>query len=149
MTIKHIFITSLLTIALSAPAMAEESATTNKVDTSELSAPLIELMPAFKKVRKELMLDEEQAKAIDAWMNAAPAKKQELKENIVAVRAELRDALITRATRIKREELKFNLSEANRRLIELQSLCARMLHKTLTKEQYAKVVDTYKQSGKS
>ena len=82
MTIKHIFITSLLSIALTAPAMAEEPASTKKVDTSELAAPLIKLIPAFKKVREELKLNEEQTKAIDAWMSAAPAKKQELKENI-------------------------------------------------------------------
>jgi len=100
------------------------------------------------KVRAELKLEEKQAKAIDAWIAEAPVKKEELKKEALVVRAELRDALINRGTRIEREELKFKLSEANRRIIEMQSLCVRMLHNMLTAEQYAKVVDTYKQTRK-
>lgn len=142
MNIKRILIPLLLAISLSSPAIAKNT------DTSELAAPIIELMPAFKKVRADLKLDEKQAKTIDAWMAEAPAKKKELKQEALVVRTELRDALITRTSRMKREELKFKLGEANRRIIEIQSLCARMLNDTLTKEQYAKVIDAYKQSRK-
>lgn len=147
MTFRHIFISSLLVFSLSAlttPALAEKGSA-----TSELAAPIINLMPLVKELRDELKLDEKQTKAIDAWVAEAPAKRKELTLKIVEVRAELREALLNREDRIKREKLKFELSEANRRLIELKSLCARMLHNTLTDEQYAKVVAKYKESIKS
>jgi len=140
MNIPFILIPLLLTFALSTPAMAE------KANTSELASPIIELMPAFKKVRDALKLEEKQAKEIEAWMAEAPAKKKELKQDVLAIRAELRDSLINRDSRIKREELKFKLSEANRRIIEMQSLCARMLHNTLTDKQYGQVVAEYKKT---
>ena len=149
MKTKHILISSLLAIALSTPAIAEKPAEAEKSKMSELADPIIALMPAFKKVREELKLNAEQSKTIDDWLAAAPQKKKELKENILTARAILRESLINRGSRMKREELKFNLGEANRRLIELQSLCARMLHNTLSDDQYAKVVAQYKQLGKS
>ena len=145
MTFRHIFVSSILAFsALTTPAHAEKGSATN-----ELAAPIINLMPALKEIRDELKLDEKQTKAINAWVAEAPTKRKELKLKIVEVRSELREALLNRDDRIKREKLKFELSEANRRLIELKSLCARMLHKTLTSEQYAKVVAKYKESMKS
>ncbi|WP_456407223.1 hypothetical protein [Thiolapillus sp.] len=142
MKIKHIIISLLLSAALCMPAVAQ------KVDTSELASPLIALMPALMKIRADLNLSEEQNKVIDAWLAEAPAKKKALQKNALAIRAELREAILNRDNRYKREELKYKLSEANRRIIEMQSLCARMLHNTLTDEQYAKVVAAYRQSAK-
>ena len=143
MKIKQLFISSLLAVALTAPALAD------KMPMDELASPLIELIPAFKKVRADLKLDEKQNKAVDAWMAEAPAKKKELKQKVLVIRAELREALLNRETRTKRDALKGELEQATSRVIEMQSLCARMLHKTLTKEQYAKVVAQYKESAKS
>ncbi len=143
MKIKHILIPSVLAAALSTPALAD------KLPTAELASPLIELIPAFKEVRTELKLDEKQSKTVDAWMAEAPAKKKELRQNVLMARSELREALIRRESRIKRDELKLKLEEANRKVIELESLCARMLHTTLTKEQYAKVIAQYRTSVKS
>jgi len=143
MNIKSLLITSLLTITLATPAFAE------KAPTTELASPLIELIPAFKQVRAELKLNEEQNKAVDAWMASAPIKKEELKQQVVSVRSELREALINRDSRAKRDELKTKLEQATRRVIEMESLCARMLHNTLNKEQYEKVVAQYRNSAKS
>jgi len=103
-------------------------------------------MPAFKEVRDQLKLNDEQAKTIDAWLAEAPKKKKELKLEVIAVRSELREALLSRDSRIKRDALKTKLNDANSRLIEMSSLCARMLTKTLSKEQYSMIVDKYKQS---
>ena len=143
MKIKTLVISSLLAVALSAPVFGE------KLSTAELATPLIELVPAFKKVRSELKLDEKQNKAVDAWMAEAPAKKAELKQSVLMARSELREALINRDTRIKRDALKTKLENANRKVIEMESLCARMLHTTLNEEQYAKVVAQYRASVKS
>ena len=143
MTFKKVLISSLLAVALTVPAMAD------KASTAELASPLIELIPAFKTVRAELKLDEEQNKTVDAWMAEAPAKKAELKQIVLAARSDLREALINRDSRVKRDALKTKLEEANRRVIEMESLCARMLHNTLTKEQYTKVVAQYREAAKS
>ncbi|MCF6194092.1 MAG: hypothetical protein L3J46_07145 [Kangiellaceae bacterium] len=143
MKIKQLFISSLLVASLSAPAFADEIA------MDELASPLITLIPAFKKVRDDLKLDEKQNKTVDAWMTEAPAKKKNLKKEVLAIRAELRAAILNRDTRTKRDALKVKLGQATSRVIEMQSLCARMLHNTLTKEQYAKVVAQYKDSSKS
>jgi len=143
MKIQQIFILSLFIASLSTPAFAE------KISTAELAQPLIELIPAFKKVRDDLKLDEKQSKTIDAWMAEAPAKKSELKKNVVVARSALREAMINRDSRVTRDNLKASLEQANRRVIEMESLCARMLYKTLTKEQYAKVIAQYRDSVKS
>lgn len=143
MKLQKMLITSLLAVAISTPAFAE------KAPTTELAAPLIELIPAFKKVRTELNLDEKQSKTVDNWMKEAPAKKEELRQEVITVRNELREALINRDPRATRDALKLKLESANRRLIEMQSLCARMLHNTLNKEQYKKVIEQYRTASKS
>ena len=142
MKITKLVVTSLLAVALSAPALAE------KLSTAELATPLIELVPAFKKVRSELKLNEKQNKAVDAWMAEAPAKKAELKQNVLMARSELREALISRDSRAKRDELKDKLADANRKVIEMESLCARMLYTTLDEEQYTIVVAQYRDTVK-
>lgn len=142
---KKLLIPAIVLIALSAPAtvMADNS------NTAELAEPLIKLMPALKKIRAELNLNEKQNTVIKSWMTQAPAKKAELKQKVVAARAELREALLNRDSRIARDDLKKNLALANRKVIEMQSLCARMLYTTLTKQQYAKVVAQFKKDRQS
>lgn len=144
MKLQRALITSLLALVLTAPAMAEKAA----ANTAVLADPIVSLMPSFKALRDELKLDAKQSETIDTWVASAPNKYKELEQEAVAVRAELSEALLTRASRFDREQLKFKLSEANRRLIEMKSLCVRMLNNTLTEEQYNKVVEHYKASLK-
>ncbi len=139
MTVIKIFVASVLAVALSAPAVAKDT-------QDRLASPIIKLMPAFKEVREALKLNDEQAKTIDAWMAEAPAKRKKANQEVIAIRAELREALISRDDRAKRDAIKTKLNEANNNLIVMSSLCARMLHNTLTKEQYAQVVTQYKKS---
>lgn len=143
MKIKQLFISSLLAVSLSAPALADE------MSMDELSSPIISLMPALKEIRADLKLDEKQIKAVDAWLAEAPGKKKEQNIKVLKVRAELREALLNRDPRTKRDALKVELEQATSKVIEMQSLCARTLNKTLTKEQYAKVVAQYRKMAKS
>ena len=143
MKIKQLFISSLLAVSLSAPALADE------MSMDELSSPIISLMPALKEIRADLKLDEKQIKAVDAWLAEAPGKKKEQNIKVLKVRAELREALLNRGPRTKRDALKVELEKATSKVIEMQSLCARTLNKTLTKEQYAKVVAQYRKMAKS
>lgn len=144
MKFQQAIITSLLALVLAAPAMAEKAA----ANATVLADPIVSLMPSFKALRDELKLNEEQAKTIDTWTTNAPQKYKELEQEAVAIRAELQEALLTRASRFDREQLKFKYSEANRRLIEMKSLCVRMLNNTLTEEQFNKVVEHYKTAQK-
>lgn len=144
MKLHRAIITSLLALVLAAPAMAEKAA----ANTDVLADPIVSLMPSFNALREELKLNEEQSKTVDTWIASAPQKYKELEQEALAARVELSEALLTRASRFDREQLKFKYSEANRRLIEMKSLCVRMLNNTLTEEQYNKVVAHYKESAK-
>lgn len=135
MKLFYTLILSTCLLATAAPSMADTK--------SELAKPIIGLMKHLKAVRKDLKLTEKQDIILDNWMAEAPKRRHELEQEVLDLREELRVALINRDTRLKREELKKKLSEANIRLIEVSSLCARMLHNTLTKEQYAIVVKHY------
>jgi predicted transcriptional regulator len=137
MKLNNILITSMFAIILSAPAVAEN------MGKNELAEPIVKLMPHIKAVRDELKLTAEQSSTIDSWLAEAPKKRKTLEQEVLNIRSELRVSLLNREGRMKREELKTRLSAANTRLIEMSSLCARMLHNTLTKAQYAKVVKHY------
>ena len=133
--------TMLLAVSFALPMSAS-------ADNRELAAPVIELMPHLKKLRTDLNLNDDQNKVIDNWLAEAPIKRKELEAQTIEVRAKLREALLNRDERMVRDRLKKELQEMNTRLIEMRSLCARMLHDTLTDEQYTKVVDSYRKEHK-
>jgi len=137
MKLNKLLLPSLLAITLSTPLLAQE-----------IASPIVTLMPSLMEIRNELKLDEKQAKTVDAWIENAPAKRAEHEQKVIEIRAELREAIINRDSRVKRDALKVKLNEANNRLIELSSICARQLHNTLSKEQYSMVVDQYKKMNK-
>ena len=143
MKFSKLLIASSLVVAIALPVSAIAAPERN-----ELGAPIIELMPHFKKMRDTLNLNEEQNNVIDAWIAEAPKKRRALEQETIEVRTQLREALLNRDDRLQREELKTILNAKNNRLVEMRSLCARMLHKTLSANQYAKVVDAYKASLK-
>lgn len=137
MKFTHLIAASLLAASFAFPVASF-------ADNRELAAPVIELMPHLKKLRTELKLDDAQNQVIDNWLAEAPIKRKELEAQTLQVRAKLRDALLNRDERMVRDRLKKELQEMNTRLIEMRSLCARMLHDTLTDEQYKKVADSYR-----
>ena len=145
MKFSKLLTASALTFALALPMAASAA---SDCDCPELGQPIIELMPHFKKLRTDLQLNASQDKVIDAWMAEAPKKRNELMQEAVKVRHELREALLNRDDRLRREDLKAQLNGKLNRVTEMRSLCARMLHKTLTTEQYQQVVDAYKASLK-
>jgi hypothetical protein len=110
----------------------------------DLGAPIVELMPHFKALRADLNLNAEQNATIDAWIAEAPTKRAEMEEEMRVIRSELRDAILNGDSRLRREELKQQLAAKELRLVEMRSLCARMLRTTLDQEQYARVVARYR-----
>jgi hypothetical protein len=114
---------------------------------SGLAAPIVELMPHVKQLRAELDLTAEQNATLDSWLAEAPAKRQALEAETIAVRKQLREAILNGESRLRREELKKELAAKETRLIEMRSLCTRMLRDTLTQDQFARVVARYRDSS--
>lgn len=114
--------------------------------TDELGAPIVELMPHVKTLAAELQLSPEQRARIDAWAAEAPVKRRQLEAETRALRQQLRDAILDGADRLTREDLKQQLAAKQTRLIEMRSLCTRMLRDTLDDAQFARVVASYRAS---
>jgi hypothetical protein len=110
----------------------------------ELGRPIVELMPQVKKLRAELGLNAEQQAALDAWIAEAPKKRKQLEAETLQIKQQLRDAILDGSDRLTREALKQALAEKQTRLIEMRSLCTRMLRQTLDEEQFARVVASYR-----
>jgi hypothetical protein len=116
-------------------------------DGSGLAAPIVELMPHVKQLMTELNLNAEQVATLDSWLADAPAKRKALEAEAAAVREQLREAILNGESRLKREQLKNALAAKETRLIEMRSLCTRMLRNTLTPEQFDRVVAQYRASS--
>lgn len=137
MKFNKIAMSSIVAIAIAFPAFVSAE----KID---LGTPIVSLMPHLKKMRTELHLDKQQNTTIDNWIAEAPAKRKALESEVVTLRKQLRDAILDGSERIHREELKKQLAAKNTRLIEMRSLCTRMLRNALNKEQFDKVVASYR-----
>ncbi|MFP4295064.1 MAG: hypothetical protein ACLFQH_04460 [Halothiobacillaceae bacterium] len=137
---RHTLIATALLAGFTLPVSSMAS------DRSELPTPIVELMPHVQKLSDQLDLNAEQKKALDAWMADAPARREALEEEYLTIRAELREAILDRDDRLKRERLIAHLAEKDKQLTQMRSLCARMLEQTLNDEQYRQVVESYKKS---
>ncbi|MGB0720993.1 MAG: hypothetical protein ACPGU7_01245 [Gammaproteobacteria bacterium] len=106
--------------------------------------PIVALMPIVKELRAELNLNADQNASLDAWLAEAPAKRKSLEGEVAALRSELRDAILDGSTRMQRDDLKARLAAKETRLIEMRSLCTRFLRNTLDKDDFDRVVATYR-----
>lgn len=130
-------VATLLALGLGTPMLADAEA-------SELGTPVVALMPHVSKLEGALDLNAEQKARLAAWRAEAPARRKALEAEALATRAQLREAILGGADRMQREALKRRLAEQRNRLIEMRSLCTRMLRQTLNADQFAKVVASYR-----
>jgi len=110
----------------------------------QLAEPVVQLMPHLKQLRPSLELDAQQARAIDNWIAEAPAKRKQMEAEMKQLRVQMREAILNNESRLVREDLKAKIVDQEMRLIEMRALCARMLRKTLTADQFARVVASYR-----
>lgn len=137
MKFNKIAMSSIIAIAIVFPSFVS-------AEEINLGTPIVALMPHLKKLRTELDLNKQQKATIDNWIAEAPAKRKVMESEVIALRKQLRDAILDGSERIHREGLKKQLAEKNTRLIEMRSLCTRMLRNTLNEEQFGKVVASYR-----
>jgi len=107
-------------------------------------SPIVELMPHVKQLRPSLGLNAQQDRVIDSWIAEAPARRKAMEAEMLELRAQMREAILSNRSRMVRERLKARLADKQSRLIEMRALCARMLRNTLTAEQFARVVESYR-----
>jgi len=137
MKFNKIAMSSIIAIAMAFPTFVS-------AEEIDLGTPIVSLMPHLKKLRTELNLDKKQNETIDSWIAEAPTKRKSLESEVITLRKQLRDAILDGSERIHREELKKQIAEKNTRLIEMRSLCTRMLRNTLNEEQFGKIVASYR-----
>lgn len=137
MKFNKIAMSSIIAIAIVFPSFVS-------AEEINLGTPIVKLMPHLKKLRLELNLNEKQITTIDNWVAEAPAKRKALESEVITLRKQLRDAILDGSERIHREQLKKQLSAKNTRLIEMRSLCTRMLRNTLNEKQFNKIVTSYR-----
>lgn len=136
MKLPVIIIGSLLGACLAVPFVAS-------ADRTQLGEPIVELMPHVKELRAQLGLTARQVATLDAWIVAAPARRRALETEALRTRQALRDAILAGADRMTHDDLKSRLAATQTRLVEMRSLCVRMLRQTLNEDQFARVVARY------
>ena len=137
-----IIVAFLLAMFLGIPMLANAQAPT-------LGDPIVALMPHVAKLGDALELNDQQQARLAAWKAEAPQRREALEAAALATREQLRDAILNGAERMRRETLKKQLAAQRTRLIEMRSLCTHMLRQTLTDEQFAKVVASYRATGQT
>lgn len=137
MKISTIVMSSVIAISMALPSFVS-------AEEIDLGTPIVKLMPHLKKLQSEFNLNENQIATIDNWIAEAPAKRKAVEAEVIALRKQLSDAILDGSERITRERLKKKLAGKSTRLIEMRSLCTRMLRNTLNKEQFDKVVASYR-----
>lgn len=110
----------------------------------QLAEPVVALMPQVKQLRASLKLNEQQVRTLDNWIAEAPVRRKQMESEMRDLRVQMREAILNNETRLKRESLKKQIAEKEMRLIEMRALCVRMLRKTLTPDQFAQVVASYR-----
>ena len=112
--------------------------------TPQLAEPVVALMPQVKQLRASLKLNEQQARALDNWIAEAPVRRKQMEAEMRELRLQMREAILNNESRLTRESLKKQIADKEMRLIEMRALCVRMLRKTLTPDQFAQVVASYR-----
>lgn len=142
-TLRTLFAAGLLTYGASALAAPPAS------PASELSAPIVALVPVVKQHAAELKLSEEQQTWLREWMASMPAKRMAVEEETVALRARLRELILEGGDMAERESLIKQIGEKEAQLLSMRAKCVDAFRDKLDKEQFAKAVEFYRQGMKA
>ncbi len=134
---KRILLSAALALAIPALAHAQQAPTPQE---KGLSAPVVALMPVLMKNGEALGLDAAQKAALDDWMATAPKKRAALEDETVALRAEMKAAILAGAPVADREALAARIGANETALIMMRSGCVDNLRKLLTADQFAALV---------
>ena len=135
---KSLLLSAALAFALPAMGLAQQAMTPQE---KGLSSPVIVLMPVIMKNADALGLDAAQKAALDDWMAMAPKKRGALEDETVALRAQMKAAILANAPVEEREALAQQIGANETALLMMRSGCVDTMRALLTDAQFAKVLE--------
>lgn len=135
---KSLLLSAALALALPAMGLAQQAMTPQE---KGLSSPVIALMPVIMKNVDALGLDAAQKAALDDWMAMAPKKRGALEDETVALRAQMKAAILANASVEDREVLAQMIGANETALVMMRSGCVDTMRALMTAEQFAKVLE--------
>ena len=106
---------------------------------------IVEFMPILVSQEKQLNLTPEQVKAITEFRKTAMPVRMALQNNLLALRANLRQAILDNAPTAEREALMEQINQTELAHMKARSRCADFVRETLSAEQFAQLVKLYQQ----
>ncbi len=105
--------------------------------------PVVELMPLTMKHEADLKLTAEQIQALDGYRKQAMPGRVAVQKKILALRGELRMALLDNQPATDREALMKQIGEAEIEHFKGRDRCVEALRKILSAEQFAQLSKLY------
>lgn len=112
----------------------------------DATAPIVELMPIVMRHEQALQLTPEQSAALAAYRREAAPVRMAIQKNLLALRANLRQAILHNAPQSQREALMDQITQAELMHMQSRNRCAEFLRQTLSAEQFERVKALYLQS---
>lgn len=128
-----------LAIALAAGAGLAQA----KSVPSDAAIPVVELMPLTMKHEADLKLSTEQIKSLDDYRKQAMPGRVAAQKQIVALRGELRMAILENKPQAQRDDLMKRIADAEVEHFKGRDRCVEHVRKTLTAEQFAELSRLY------
>lgn len=105
-----------------------------------LSRPVIQLTGLLAKNMDALNLDEGQREDVKNWVATMPAHRKELEAETVALRAEMRQAIIDGAPIETRQALAAKIGANETKMVMMRSNCTDHWREVLSAEQFAALI---------
>lgn len=128
-------------IAIAAIAGTLATASFAAGPNKELSKPVVALMPVIMQNADALALTPEQKAEMQAWRSTMPAKRKEIEDKSIALRAQLREAILAGAPTEERQAIADQIGATETQLVMMRSNCVDHWRAVLTEEQFAKVLE--------
>lgn len=127
---RTLLISAALVAATALPAPAQEA--------KGLSQPVVAPTGVLARNADTLALTGAQRAALKDWLALAPAQRKALKGESIALRAELRAAILGNAPGAGRQALADRIDETEAALVMMRSNCTGHWRSVLTPEQFAR-----------
>lgn len=105
--------------------------------------PVVELMPLTMKHEADLKLSAEQIKSLEDFRKQAMPGRVAVQKQIVALRGELRMAILENKPQAQRDDLMKQIADAEVKHFQGRDRCVEHVRKTLSAEQFAELSRLY------
>lgn len=125
---------------LSAAIIAATAFSAPAQEATGLSKPIVALTGVLAKNADTLKLTEAQRADLKDWLSKMPAQRKALEDETIALRADLRVAIISGAPVADRQTLATRIGENEAALLMMRSNCTDHWRSVLTPEQFAQLL---------